>query len=87
MAEVKCRKCNSEVGQRNESGELCLHVKKLNMHYPVKIQTNGDTQTKCRQCNTVIDIFKDGVRTNEKASNRDLLDNFGKKAEVAKDMP
>lgn len=86
MADIKCRKCSSAVGTRNDSGELLIHVKKINMHYPVKVTPEGEAQIKCRQCNTVIDILKNGVQTNEKASARDLLDNFGKKAEVANDM-
>lgn len=86
MANINCGKCSATVGDRNDSGELLIHVKKINMHYPVKIQTNGNAQLKCRQCNTVIDILENGVQTNEKASARDLLDNFGKKAEVAKGM-
>ena len=86
MADVKCKKCTALVADRSDSGELNIFVKKINMHYPVKVKPNGETQIKCRQCNSVIDLLKEGVQTNEKASARDLLDNFGKKAEVAKNM-
>lgn len=79
MADVKCKKCNSLVGDRNAKGELSLRVNRINMHYPVKIQSDGETQMKCRSCSTIIDITQNGVTTNEKAGNRNILDNFGKR--------
>lgn len=54
------------------------------MHHNVKVQNDGETQVKCRQCYTIMDIRKNGIHVNEKAANRDLLDNYTKKQKLRK---